>query len=169
MEAAREKGASAWLSALPIKRLGYAVNKQEFRDAIALRYGWTITDMPRHCGCGQPNSLDHAMICKKGGYVTMRHNAIRDTEAKIMREVCKDVVVEPGLILTVAEMTENTDDGARLDLGARGVWSACERTLFDVVIAYPNAQSHVNKPLNAIYKGKQQIKKRKYNDRIINV
>ena len=40
MEAAREKGASSWLSTLPIKSLGYAVNKQEFRDAIVLRYGW---------------------------------------------------------------------------------------------------------------------------------
>ena len=125
--------------------------------------------MPRYCGCGQPNSLDHALICKKGGYVTMRHNALRDTEAKILQEVCKDVAVEPGLIPTVAEMTENTDDGARLDIAARGVWSACERTLFDVVVAYPNAQSHINKPLKTIYEEKQQIKKRKYNDRIINV
>ena len=28
--AAREKGASSWLSALPIQRLGYTINKQEF-------------------------------------------------------------------------------------------------------------------------------------------
>ena len=35
-ECAREKGASAWLSALPLKRLGYVINKQEFRDAVSL-------------------------------------------------------------------------------------------------------------------------------------
>ena len=99
----------------------------------------------------------------------MRHNVLRDTETRIMQEVCKDVVVEPGLIPTVAEMTENTDDGARLDLAARGVWSVCDRTLFDVVVSYPNAQSHINKPLKVVCKEKQQIKKRKYNDRIINV
>ena len=169
IEAAREKGASSWLSALPIKRLGYAVNKQEFRDAIALRYGWSIHGMPKHCGCGQLNSVDHAMTCGNGGYVIMRHNAIRDTEAKLMKEVCKDVVVEPGLIPTVAEMTDNAVDGARLDVAARGMWSACEKTFYDVVIAYPNAQSHINKPLNKIYKEKEQFKKGKYNDRIINV
>ena len=89
LEAAREKGASSWLSALPIKRLGYAVNKQEFRDAIALRYGWSIHGMPKHCGCGQLKSVDHAMTCGNGGYVIMRHNAIRDTDAKLMKEVCK--------------------------------------------------------------------------------
>ena len=29
-----EKGASSWLSALPLKCLGYCLNKQEFRDSI---------------------------------------------------------------------------------------------------------------------------------------
>jgi len=29
-----EIGASSWLSALPIKAIGYALNKQEFTDAI---------------------------------------------------------------------------------------------------------------------------------------
>ena len=38
-ETAQEKGASSWLSALPLKRMGYTLNKQEFRDAICLRYG----------------------------------------------------------------------------------------------------------------------------------
>ena len=77
--AAREKGASSWLSALPIQRLGYTINKQEFRDAVCLRYGWRIHDMPKFCACGQANSLDHALICKKGGYVSMRHNILRET------------------------------------------------------------------------------------------
>ena len=76
LQAAKEKGASSWLSALPIQRLGYTINKQEFRDAICLRYGWNISDMPKFCGCGQANSLDHVLICKKGGYVSMRHNIL---------------------------------------------------------------------------------------------
>ena len=33
-----EKGASNWLSALPLKEAGFNLNKLEFRDAIALRY-----------------------------------------------------------------------------------------------------------------------------------
>ena len=74
LEAATEKGVSSWLSCPPLARLGYTLNKQEFRDAICLRYGWTIKDTPKFCGCGQPNSLDHAIICPKGGYVVMRHN-----------------------------------------------------------------------------------------------
>ena len=30
LNAAAEKGASAWLSAVPLQRLGYAINKREF-------------------------------------------------------------------------------------------------------------------------------------------
>ena len=41
-ETAQEKGASSWLSVLPLRKMGYTLNKQEFRDAICLRYGWEI-------------------------------------------------------------------------------------------------------------------------------
>jgi hypothetical protein len=170
IQAAQEKGASAWLSALPIKRLGYVVNKQEFHDAVALRYGWAIQDMPRNCGCGKANSIDHVLTCKTGGYVNMRHNALRNTEASLMREVCKDVSIEPGLIPTVAErVVEIAEDGARLDVAARGVWSTYEKAFFYVVVAHPNADSHLGKSLSALYNEKEKLKKRKYNDRVINV
>ena len=96
--AAQEKGASSWLAALPIKRLGYALNKQEFRVAICLKYGWQVSNTPKFCACGSRNTIDHILTCKKGGYVVMRHNALRDTEVKIMEEVCKDVRIEPQLI-----------------------------------------------------------------------
>ena len=67
LQAAQEPGASSWLAALPIQRLGYVLNKQEFRDAIAIRYGWDICDMPRFCACGKRNTVDHVLTCKKVG------------------------------------------------------------------------------------------------------
>jgi len=66
-------GASSWLSALPIKAVGYALNKQEFTDAICMRYGWKVKYIPTHCACGETNSVDHSLICKRGGYTLIRH------------------------------------------------------------------------------------------------
>ena len=130
LKCAQEKGASSWLSALPPRRFGYTLNKQE--DTLYLRYGWRIPDMPAHCGCETVNSIDHILICKKGGYVIMRHNALGDAEARIMQKVCSDVRVEPGLL--------ETDAGNdRPDLSARGVWSKYERTFFDVKVMHPTA------------------------------
>ena len=159
---AQEAGASAWLAALPLKKLGYCLNKQEFRDALCLRYGWKIADMPAHCACGKLNSIDHVLICKHGGYVIMRHNALRDTEAKIMEQVCSDVRVEPALL-------ETDGPNVRPDVSARGVWSRYERTFFDVKVMHPTANSHMRKPLANLYKEGEAEKKRKFNDHIINV
>ena len=37
---AKEKGASSWLTVLPIEQHGYNLPKSSFRDCICLRYGW---------------------------------------------------------------------------------------------------------------------------------
>ena len=95
---AQEKGAGSWLTALPVKSVGYTLNKQEFRDSICLRYGWNVPNTPSYCQCGAKNDVNHALSCKKGGYVMMRHNCVRDLEAELMREVCTDVKVEPELL-----------------------------------------------------------------------
>ena len=58
--------------------------------------------------------------------------ATTPSEARKMQDVCKDAGIEPGLIPTLAEMTKNTDDEARLDFAVRGVWGACDRTPLDV-------------------------------------
>ena len=168
LEAACEKGASSWLSALPLRRLGYIMNKQEFRDAIRLRYGWSIPGTPKHCACGQLNSVDHILICKKGGYVTMRHNVLRDTEAKLMEKVCKDVRTEPRLLPEMRNGNEE-EDRKRPDISARGVWSPAEKTFFDILVTHPNADSYLHKSLDAIYHEKETQKKNKYNERVINV
>lgn len=98
LSAARKKGASSWLTTLPLKSTGYTLNRQEFKYSIALRYDWKLHNMLKYCGCDKENDVDHCLSCKKGGYVIMRHNHIRDTEAEIMREVCRDVQIEPVLI-----------------------------------------------------------------------
>ena len=133
LSCAKEKGASSWLSALPIRKFGYSINKQEFKDAVNLRYGWKIADLPAFCGCGSRNGIDHTLVCKKGGYVSMRHNALRDLMGKMMEEVCKDVVIEPMLLpVDENEVEGNTSENARLDIAATGVWRGYERSFFDV-------------------------------------
>ena len=171
LELAREKGSGSWLIALPISSLGYVLNKQELRDSLCLRYGWKIPKTPFFCHCGKQNSVDHALICKTGGYVHMRHDRIRDLEASILRDICKDVRVEPELLpvgnSTVGSST--TGEKSRLDVSAVGIWSPMERTFMDVKIVHPNAPSHKNKDLNQIFKESETKKKHKYNQRVMQV
>ena len=78
----------------------------------------------------------------------MRHNAVRDMEAKLMRKVCNDVKLEPMLIPTNAERaTCTTAERARLDVSGHGVWSQYERTFADIAVTHPTAESHVGKKM----------------------
>jgi len=40
LELTSEKGASNWLTVLPVQEHGFSLHKTAFHDAIALRYGW---------------------------------------------------------------------------------------------------------------------------------
>ena len=100
----------------------------------------------------------------------MRHNVLRNTEAKLMEKVCKDVRIEPELLPIDGEIIQgNVSEKARLDVSARGVWSQQEKTFFDIRVGHPNAKSHMAKSLEALYKENEQEKKRAYNDRVIQV
>ena len=86
------------------------------------------------CACGHQFSCDHAMICKKGGFVSLRHNELRDIISEMLSEVCKDVKREPELQPLTGEKlrykTANTDQRARLDLSARDFWNRGEKAFF---------------------------------------
>ena len=74
----RDKGASSWLNAIPIEEHGLALNKQEFRDSLCLRYNLPLPNLPNYCACGEMFTVNHALSCKKGGFVVQRHDTIRD-------------------------------------------------------------------------------------------
>ena len=52
--------------------MGFNLNKKEFRDGLNLRFDWPITDISSTCLCGEPFTIDHTMICMRGGFVIQR-------------------------------------------------------------------------------------------------
>lgn len=167
--AAQEKGVSSWLSAIPLERHGFSLHKGAFRDAIALRYGWPLQHLPQHCACGQPFSVDHALICRCGNYVIHRHNQLRDLTAGLLREVCTDVSIEPPLQPLSGEQlnpSANTEDSARLDIRANGFWESSQDAFFDVRVFHPFASSYRNTRLEAVYRQHEQKKRNEYARRV---
>ena len=125
VDLAYEKGTSNWLTVIPLKDMDFGLNKREFRDAVRLRYGWPIPDNPSVCVCGSIFTVEHAMICRRGGLVIQRHNEIRDLQAELLDMVCYDVQVEPALQpITGEELARRTNQApdARLDVHCRGFW-----------------------------------------------
>ena len=167
LKLAGEKGASSWLSTLPLECHGFALHKGGFCDALALRYGWSPKNLPVSCVCGRSNNIEHALSCPNGAFPTIRHNDIRDLTAELMSEVCHDVSTVPPLQHLSGESpslrTANQDDGARLDIKASGFWgSRFEPTFFDVRIFNPYAPSNRCNP----YHQHETSKRRQYEERV---
>jgi len=88
-------------------------------------FDWDMNDIPSVCVCGDVFNIDHAMICRRGGFIIQRHNEVRDLEAEMLNMVCYDVEVEPVLQEITGEMLPrgvNKAPDARLDIHARGFW-----------------------------------------------
>ena len=72
---ASEKGASNIFTTLPLEKYGFAIKaKKDFRDLLCLRYRRPVKRLPSSCVCGAKYSLDHSQICKRGGFIHMRHD-----------------------------------------------------------------------------------------------
>jgi hypothetical protein len=174
VDLAQEKGASTWLSALPLTSHGFALHKSAFKDALALRYGWPLQNTPSHCACGKAFSVDHALSCSTGGFPTIRHNEVRDLTARLLSEVCHNVTTEPHLQPLTGESMRHrsaiTTDNARLDVSMCGFWGGrFEKAFIDVRVFNPSAASNRSSSLTATYKRHEQDKKRDYEQRILEV
>ena len=170
-ELASEKGASSWLTALPIAEHGFCLHKGAFRDALCLRYNWRPPRLPSHCECGSPFQVDHALSCPYGGFPSIRHDELRDLTAHLLTEVCHNVGIEPELQpldgVRMDHRTANVEDGARLDIKADNFWSKDRQTaFFDIRVFNPLAPSYRNQVLATGYRKNEQEKRRAYEQRV---
>ena len=134
--------------------MDFNLNKREFRDGIRLRYDWEIPDTPSVCVCGVEFTVDHAMVCRRGGFIIQRHNELRDLEAEMLKMVCNDVEVEPVFQEITGEvLTRGTNKApdARMDIQARGFWERQKSAFFDVRVCQPYADSYEDLSPKHIY------------------
>ena len=172
IDLASEKGASSWLTSLPLAKYGFVLNKQMFHDAICLRYNFALKLVARTCVCGEDYTINHCLTCKKGGYVILRHNSLRDLIAEILDEVCSDVEVEPPLLPLTGEKLPKgsiTSPGARLDVSARNLWSPLAKAFIDVRVFNPQAKANWEKSIPQMYKSHEEEKKQGYLPRVLQV
>ena len=117
-------------------------------------------------------TVDHAMICQRGGLVIQRHNEIRDLQAELLDMVCYDVQVEPALQpITGEDLARGTNQApdARLDVHCRGFWERQRAAFFDIRVCHPNADSYRDLSPKQIYRIHENEKKRKYNSRVTEI
>ena len=159
MEQGSERGASTWLT--------FQLNKQAFRDAFCLRYGWTPERLPSHCPCGEVFSVAHAFSCPKGALPSTRHNRVRDITAQLLTNVCPNVGTEPTLQPLSGESfplkSTDVEEGARLDVQAHNFWDNSKGSAyFNVRVFNVHAPMNSNSSTKACYRKHRKEKRSEY-------
>ena len=149
-----------WLTALPSQHDHFCLSKQEFRDAISVRYHKTLKNAPSLCdGCGDVFTLQHSLCCKKGGLVTLRHNEIRDTVGDLAALMWNNIIREP----IIREQDPDSGEPALVaDLLMRGVWNPQEGASFDIRVVDTDAPSYQARTIESVLRSAENEKKRKY-------
>ena len=173
VEQAKDEGASSWLNTLPIREQQLDLNKGQFVDAVRLRYNQPLKNLPSHCPCGSKFNVEHALNCKKGGFVAQRHDQLRDMFTNLLGRVCKDVEAEPRLLPVTQETfnfkSANRGDESRLDIKAGGFWQRSQTAFFDIRVTHVNSSSQAGKATSTIFRAHEMEKKREYLQRVLDI
>lgn len=103
------------------------------------------------------------MSFKKGEFINIRHNNLRNFTAKLLSELCHDVHVEPTLLPLTGERMEQRSvigtDETRLEIRARGFWVQGQQEFLDTRVFGPTACRYSNSSLTQFYITNEQKKK----------
>ena len=125
--------------------------------------------MPATYPCGQRYDTTHALNCKQGGFVTIRHSNIRDYEANLLAKIHTDIETEPSLQPIEGEIVNGIPgDNARSDVRGRGVWRDGRSAFFDVRITNTNSASQHNVKTEKVLLRHEKEEKREYNRKTMN-
>ncbi len=171
-EIAQMKGASNWLTSLPIREENYVLNKREFYDAIRMRYRWPYKFIPTTSACGKRFSVDHALSCLKGGFVHQRHDEIRDLFGQTATEILTTWRLNQTFSFTLVSNSMRQQTGKTKQdwisvLVASGNVVNEHSSMYGVF--NPFAPSYRNQKLSTAFSANEREKKRAYAERIVNV
>jgi len=159
LDRARETG--GWLNILPDSLNGTELSTEEFRDSLRLRMGLIPNALPEKCdGCGHGFTVEHALTCKKGGLVVIRHNDLAAewhelcATALTPSAVSDEPLIHTGRAARGEQGSSNVpgDPGPgadnpehrelRGDVSAHGFWRRGTTAIFDVRIADTDAPGY---------------------------
>ncbi len=171
---------------IPDRLNGNSLLAEEFRDNLWLRYNLLLLDTTQLCnGCGAPMTVEHALSCKVGGLVHIRH----DDVANEWRHLCGcalslgRVKHKPQIYSSVshqqrldassnapsgeednptASMDQTPPTGKRGDACAHGFWQCGRSAIFDVRTMDTQSLSYQNKDYQKILKQQEKEKKNQY-------
>jgi hypothetical protein len=169
----RAKETGTWLTTMPNRLNATELSADEFRDSLRLRLGLAPLGLPDRCdGCGHRFSLGHAMTCKKGGLVLLRHNdVVAEWHHLCAQALPPSAVSDEPLIYSArggnagaAAPGVEPPPELRGDVGVHGFWRRGATAIFDVRVTDTDAPYHRGQDPHKILAKHEKEKKDKYVD-----
>ena len=156
---------------------------QEWCDDILLWYVLDPPDLPKYCdGCNDKFTIFHALNCKRGGLVVVRHNNIQDRVIELAFKAFTPSHVSDGPFIFAGCVVERpkvkpsgtsgkTDqDGApppeatekKGDLLIRDLWKKGNGSVHNMRVVNTDAKTHTMKPPEKCLQEAERGKKRMY-------
>ena len=124
------------------------LNKKTFLDIINIRYGWPLSRTPTTYTHGSNFNIQNALTCEKGGFITLRHNRVRNVTTSLLKELLHDICIEPILQKLTGERFEQRTTKTlleeKLDVAARKFLEAGQIEFFDIRVFYSNNVIYAN-------------------------
>ncbi len=157
-----------WLTTMPICLNGTELSADEFRDSLRLRLGLVPLGIPDRCdGCGQRFSLGHAMTCKKGGLVLLRHNDVAAEWHHLCAQALSPSAVSNKPLIhssrggngrAAAQGAEAPPDICG-DVAVHGFWRRGATAIFDIRVTDTDAPYHRGQAPHKILAKQEREKK----------
>ena len=167
----RAQEGGQWLNVLPSTFNGTQLSQEEFTDSVRLRFGLQPLALPAKCdGCHQAFSVEHAMQCKKGGLITLRHNDISSTwrDLNICAFPQSAVADEPLILKGQANGCNGTgrdvQPDIRGDVSVHGFWRRGTTAIFDIRVTDTESPTYRSMEPGKVLEKHEKEKKGKYLD-----
>jgi hypothetical protein len=167
----RSKETGMWLTTMPNRLNGTELSAEEFRDSLRLRLGLAPLGLPDGCdGCGQKFSVGHALTCKKGGLVLLRHNDVAAEWHQLCAQaLTPSAVSDEPLIHSGQDNTQGARaQGAapqpetRGDVAVHGFWRRGATAIFDIRVTDTDAPTYRGMDPHKVLAKHEKEKKDKY-------
>ena len=130
---------------------------------MRIRYDISLKYLPSRCVCSQIFNLEHVLSCKKGGFIILRHDKLRDFTANLLSEVCHDLRLGLQLKPLTGEIynysTSNPTEDASVDVSAQRFWVCGQLAFSNISVFNPLAKCYNSKHLKSIFTTHEKEKK----------
>ena len=161
------KATRQWLTVTPSHCNNTGLSKLQFQDGLCLRCGITPSHLPKQCdACNVPFTVAHALQCKKGNLVSLRHDDIKLVWEELLGEALQPSAVrdEPPIHIgrpapdATAPPPDTPDPANRGDIAAHGFWQTGIETVFDVSLIDTDSPSYLSQAPTKLVENREQQK-----------